>query len=114
MSTNNDGRYLAECLYLLNAIETAEQHIAYGRIDDASKILYTAAHTHRNLYMRYAIPTIVGVRDELINLRDRNADLRSVLLDLVVNVQDYEAWQRPCHALDKAREALRKDGVEPQ
>lgn len=38
-----------ECLYLLQVIETAEQHIAYGRYDDAAKILYTAAHTHRRL-----------------------------------------------------------------
>ena len=41
-------------------------------------------------------------------------DLRGALLDLVVNVQDYEAWQRPVHALDKARELLRAHGVEPQ
>ena len=33
-------------------------------------------------------------------------DLYEALELLVADVADYEAWQRPCHALDKARAAL--------
>jgi len=32
--------------------------------------------------------------------------VREALRLLVQNVQDYEAWQRPCHALDVAKAAL--------
>lgn len=35
-------------------------------------------------------------------------DLLAALKLLVADVADYEAWQRPCHALDVARAAIEK------
>lgn len=35
-------------------------------------------------------------------------DLLAALKLLVADVADYEAWQRPCHALDVARAAIAK------
>lgn len=35
--------------------------------------------------------------------------LKGALQLLVTDVQEYEAWQRPCHALDVARAALGKE-----
>jgi hypothetical protein len=41
-------------------------------------------------------------------LLDDNKDLFECLLLLVQDVQDYEAWQRPCRALDIAKETLER------
>lgn len=35
-------------------------------------------------------------------------DLLAALKLLVADVADYEAWERPCHALDKARAVIAK------
>lgn len=39
-------------------------------------------------------------------LKQANEKLREGLETLVVNVQSYDSWARPCYALDKAKEAL--------
>jgi hypothetical protein len=39
-------------------------------------------------------------------LKAQLAACRAALKLLVTDVQDYEAWQRPCYALDVARAAL--------
>ena len=43
---------------------------------------------------------------ENVRLAGRVKVLEDALRLLVADVQDYEAWQRPCHALDVARAAL--------
>ena len=45
---------------------------------------------------------------EINRLREVNAELVAALALLINDVQDYEAWQRPCFALDQARAALAK------
>ena len=44
--------------------------------------------------------------EEIDCLRAEVERLRKALKLLVLDVQDYEAWQRPCYALDVARAAL--------
>jgi hypothetical protein len=46
--------------------------------------------------------------EEIRRLRELNAELVEALDRLRLDVQDYEPWQRPCYALDKAMEALAK------
>jgi len=50
-----------------------------------------------------------AARAELAALRAENERLRIALALLVEDVQGYEAWQRPCYALDTARAALSKE-----
>lgn len=40
------------------------------------------------------------------SLKARVAELEEALQLLVDDVQDYDPWQRPCHAVDAARAAL--------
>jgi len=42
-----------------------------------------------------------------------NADLLAALQLLVADVTEYEAWERPCHAVDVARAAIAK-ATEPK
>lgn len=46
--------------------------------------------------------------DELDELQDDRDRLHKALSILVDNVREYEAWQRPCWALDQAILALEK------
>ncbi len=48
--------------------------------------------------------------DEIMTLRGQHHKLVEALNSLVVNVQDYEAWQRPCLALDQAKKILAENG----
>lgn len=49
-----------------------------------------------------------GWTERIEELEAENKRLREALKGLVDDVEDYEAWQRPCYALDKAREALKE------
>lgn len=43
-----------------------------------------------------------------------NAELREALTRLVLDVQEYEAWQRPCFALEEAKNALNRSECHAQ
>jgi hypothetical protein len=49
---------------------------------------------------------LLHVREARQASTERIIALRDALKLLVADVQDYEAWQRPCRALDVARETL--------
>lgn len=49
-----------------------------------------------------------GIAHDLETMRADRDELLAALRLLVADVQDYEAWQRPCYALDSARAALAK------
>lgn len=53
-------------------------------------------------------PSEVDLAAECTDLRLKLDATRSALSLLVADVQDYEAWQRPCYALDVARAALQE------
>lgn len=49
-----------------------------------------------------AADTITRLRSQL----EAHKQCKEALELLVHDVQDYEAWERPCHALDEAKSAL--------
>lgn len=57
-------------------------------------------YTNRAEHMR-AAAALIRAQAERVRV------LESALRGLVDDVADYPAWQRPCHALDVARAALR-------
>jgi len=54
---------------------------------------------------------LLAERDKLV---ERVSVLERVLLNLVRDVQDYEAWERPCLALDEAKATLTQHGTQDQ
>jgi len=50
----------------------------------------------------------VHLADEIVRLKRDLAEAVAVLELLVADVQDYEAWQRPCYAVDRANAVLAK------
>ena len=54
-------------------------------------------------YARSDVPRLIA---EVRRQQTTNEKLRDALQLLVTDVQDYEAWQRPCYALDVAQDAL--------
>lgn len=53
------------------------------------------------------------LRIEIAGLLAEKAALVEALTLLVADVADYEAWQRPCHALEVARAVLRRLTTQP-
>lgn len=53
-----------------------------------------------------ALTAVINEREALLS---EVAQLRDALQLLVADVQEYEAWQRPCHALDAARALVAKE-----
>lgn len=51
---------------------------------------------------------ISALIDDLYEARAINAELVGALEGLINDVAQYEAWQRPCFALDNARAVLAK------
>ncbi|CDM57637.1 putative predicted protein [Rhizobium favelukesii] len=77
-------------------------------IDDAKKDIATlAADRDRIERNREMWKGQVERQSETIS------QLREALRLLLADVKDYEAWQRPCHAVDVAGAALSKAGVTP-
>lgn len=78
-----------------------------------------AAHDSELAKERDAHQETLVLMNKLVNdaarenatLKAENARLREALESLVRDVADYEAWQRPCLALDRARAALAAMGV---
>ena len=69
---------------------------------------YLDAAADRRREYGYSQQTVDALTVERDKLEAENRRLREALKGLVDDVEDYEAWQRPCYALDKAREALKE------
>ncbi|MBX4215943.1 hypothetical protein KW797_03265, partial [Candidatus Parcubacteria bacterium] len=69
--------------------------------------------SERDTYRDYLKVDEAGVhRDWIADLQQSEEyaeELRKALRGLVLDCQDYEAWQRPCHALHVAKVALDKN-----
>lgn len=62
--------------------------------------LYAAHNTTRY--------NLLGILDDLDSQASEIERLRAALELLVLDVSEYEAFERPCYALDKARDAISK------
>jgi len=72
---------------------------------DGSKLLADDGLTRKDAYA-FAASSLRKMSQHARQLERENARLREALKLLVVDVADYEAWQRPCYALEQAKAAL--------
>ena len=72
----------------------------------AIRELYTIAQKDRTRLAQALAETALELQVEREDNAAANRKLRAALELLVADIREYEAWQRPCFALDKAITAL--------
>lgn len=107
--------------FCTNLNQAFAEHSAPAQSDPGEAIVNRAARWRESIQLRRIsdmhwkdrsgnVYELDGVMEAYAaSLRSEVAQLRSALALLVEDVQAYEAWQRPCHALDVALAALRQE-----